>query len=411
LAGGLDTDLPATGVVLARKSVTQRFKPSAQLLALMHDFKTMTNVCIETGLQKDASTLKRLSLLSYGRLESFHVPSCYKLCAISKAAGILAARKKSIRRGYPTKNPCVKRLILTSCYAFKIANGKLRIPIGDRCFEEVPLVPHTQSVLSAPTLKVNSFTVTEQSLSLSISKEVEEMREIASTVGVDRNLRNLTVGNEQAVTYYDLSKAVEIAENTRSIARSFKRNDARIRGHLTSKYGGRRKNRVQQLLHKVSKHVVESALKNRQAIVFENITQIRGLYRKGNWQGRDYRGRMNAWSFSEVKRQIEYKAAWVGVPVITLSKSETRGTSQVCPKCGERLQSSKQLRRKLWCQKCRTMFDRDLVAAVNIARRGRGRFARSEGGAVEAMVSVFNPSVDAPKLTATGGNKPDHPSS
>ena len=386
--------------VLARKSVTQRFKPSDEILSMMHDFKAMTNICIQIGLEHDASTLKRLSLLSYHELKCFHVPSYYKLCAISKAAGILASRKKSIRRGYQSKNPYLKNPMLTSCYGFKIANGKLLIPVRNKQFVENQLNPHTLRILSEPTLRVNSFTLTERSLSLSVSKEVEEMKELASTVGVDRNLNNLTVGNEQQVTYYDMSKVVEIAENTRSIMRSFKRNDVRIRRKLSAKYGLRRTNRRTQIMHAISKQVVQSALKNRQGIVFEDIREIRNLYRKGNGQGKRNRGRMNSWPYAEIKRQIEYKANWVGVPIIHLTKSETRGTSQLCPKCGERLQSGKELKRKLWCQQCRTVFDRDYVAVVNIARRGLLRFDRSKGEASEAMVSVFNPSVDASKLTS-----------
>jgi len=70
---------------------------------------------------------------------------------------------------------------------------------------------------------------------------------------------------------------------------------------------------------------VESALRNRQGIVFEDIREIRRLYGRGNGQGRGYRARMNGWPFHEIKRQIEYKAAWAGVPVITLSRSETGG--------------------------------------------------------------------------------------
>ena len=251
----------------------------------------------------------------------------------------------------------MKKLMLTSCYDFKILNGKLRIPIGDKRFEEIPLVPHTLQALSDPTLKVNSFLLTERTLSLSVSKEITEF-EPTDFVGVDRNLRNLTVGNENEITYYDMNKVVEIAETTRSITRSFKRNDARIRKRLYSKYGARRTNRRNQIMHLTSKRVVESALKNRQGIVFEDIREIRNLYQRGNWQGRKYRSKMNSWPFHEIKRQIEYKATWLGVPVIHLTKSETRGTSQTCPKCGERLQSGKELKRKLWCQRCREMFDR-----------------------------------------------------
>jgi hypothetical protein len=56
-------------------------------------------------------------------------------------------------------------------------------------------------------------------------------------------------------------------------------------------------------------------------------------------------------------------------------------------------------------------MDRDRVAAINLARRGRVRFARSrppiileaQGGAVEAVkgnpTTTVIPGVDAPKLT------------
>lgn len=178
------------------------------------------------------------------------------------------------------------------------------------------------------------------------------------------------------------------------------------------KYGLRRTNRRTQILHVISKQVVDSALKNRQGIVFEDIRDIRNLYGKGNGQGRDYRARMNSWPYAEAKRQITYKAAWLGVPVIHLTRSETRGTSQLCPKCGERLQSGKELKRKLWCQKCRTMFDRDYVAVCNIARRGRMRFRRSKGVGIEAMVQeperpVVILKVDPTKLTS----RAKHPTS
>jgi transposase len=126
-----------------------------------------------------------------------------------------------------------------------------------------------------------------------------------------------------------------------------------------------------------------------------------------------YRRKMNGWSFGEVQRQIEYKARWIGLPVIRLSRRETRGSSVTCPRCGERLQSDKRLERKLWCGKCRIVMDRDKVAAVNLARRGRMRFARSrppiileaQGEADEAVMGnpmpTVIPGVDAPKLTPT----------
>jgi putative transposase len=384
--------MPVSFVVLARKSVKQSYHPSNTIFQLMQDFRQMTNECIRIGLRENISTLKALSLLSYRELKRYdNTPSCYKLCAISKATGILSSRKKSIRRGYQSSNPYVWKPVLTSCYGFKLVAGCLVIPVGKRKHESIPLNAHTLEVLLDPTLTARSFTLTENSLSVCVSREMQKikMEELASTVGVDRNLKNITVGNTNHVTYYDISKTTTIAANTRSIIGSFKRNDKRIGKQLRSKYGKRRTDRIRHMLHQISKGIVQNAKANKQAIVFEEISDVRKLYRKGNQQGRRYRAMMNSAPFGEIKRQVEYKAAWNGVPVITLTKRETSGTTMDCPKCGERLQSAArddgEHHRQLWCSVCERWRDRDVVAVMNISRRGWLRFDHSQGEANEAV--------------------------
>ncbi len=374
----------------------------------MEVFRRMVNESIRMGLANDASSLRKLSLLSYNQLARYDSPSCYKLCAISRAAGILASRKKSLRRGLPTKTPYAVRQQLVSCYGFKTKHRELEIPVSREKRLSIPLTKHMIDIISQPMIKVRSFTLTQNRLSLCIAREAPRI-ECASTVGVDRNLRNLTVGNDEETHHYDLSKTVCIASTTMRIVASFKRDDARIRRVIASKYGERRTARAGHLLHTATKTVVETAVQRRQAIVLEDILGIRRLYRKGNGQGRRRRGRMNGWSFSMAQRQLEYKASWIGLPIIHLSRRETRGSSVTCPRCGERLQSDKRLGRKLWCGKCRIVMDRDRVAAVILARRGRVRFARSrplieaQGGAAEAVkgnpTPTVIPGVDAPKLT------------
>ena len=350
------------------------------------------NVCLGIGLSTGVTSLKRLSMLSYRELKPFDCPSYYKLCAISKATGILAARRKSLKRGNATKSPYAAGSHLVAHYGFKIQNGSLRIPIGRRRYFDIPLVEHTLSVLSEALVRVRSFTLTAETVGLCISKEVKQI-ECDATAGVDRNLRALTYGNERKVVHYDLSKTVVTAQTTRSILASFKRNDARIRQKIAFKYGRRMRNRKAQPLHKATKQIVEQAFENKEALVLEDIRGIRRLYRRGNWQGRRYRATMNTWSFSEVQRQLEYKARWIGLPVIRLSRRETMGTSSTCPKCGERLQSDKNHGRELWCRICKSWMDRDMVAVVNLSRRGRLRFDRSKGGTVEAVMRNPTPTV------------------
>jgi putative transposase len=373
--------------MLARKSVKQNFQPSTQVLSLMEDFREMTNACIGIGLTLENNDrpppMRRLALASYERLGHYGGYSKYRLTAISKAAGILSARAKSIKRGFPTKTPYLSKPMLVSCYGFRIEDGKLLFHIDAKRSVSIPLNNNTLKVLSEPGLTIRSFTITNNSLSLSFSREVSQsaLSELKGVVGIDRNLRNIAAGNEDKIVFYDIRKAVEIAETTRNIGKSFKRSDLRIKQQIWSKYGTRRRERVHQIIHRVSKKIVAEAKAGEQAIVFENITGIRRLYRRGNGQSRNFRNKMNSWPFFEIKRQVEYKAAWEGVPVITLTRGETRGTTMDCPRCGERLQvpirGDTEHYRQLWCEKCGRWADRDIVAVLNVSHRGRLRFDRS----------------------------------
>jgi putative transposase len=96
------------------------------------------------------------------------------LHAISKAAGILVARKKSIRRGFYTKRPYLSKPLLVSCYRFRIdEDGSLVTPLGERRIGRILVNKHTLEAVSQPGVVVRSFTLTENALSLCIAKEVE----------------------------------------------------------------------------------------------------------------------------------------------------------------------------------------------------------------------------------------------
>src|SRR2546426_12020334 len=100
---------------------------------------------------------------------------------------------------------------------------------------------------------------------------------------------------------------------------------------------------------------------------------------------------------------------WSHGSIRIASRSASQPTFS-CQRCGERLQSDKRLERKLWCGNCRIVTDRDMVAAINLARRGRGRFARSPppivregqgrtGGGIEGHPKpTVIPGIEVPEL-------------
>jgi IS605 OrfB family transposase len=127
--------------------------------------------------------------------------------------------------------------------------------------------------------------------------------------------------------------------------------------------------------------MVGEAVKNGATFALENLTDIRKMYQKGNGQGNDYRFRLNSWPYWRAYRMLEYKSAWKGITMITLTKAETYGSSSVCASCGERLHTPEredaERGRKLWCQSCKVWVDRDVNAAINLSERGLTRFVSS----------------------------------
>jgi len=243
---------------------------------------------------------------------------------------------------------------------------------------ELPLNTYVQRFLSQPDVEVRSVTLTIDSISISVRKQMEPVA-FTGMLGIDSNLDNVTVADMQnQVQRFDISKRA-VKDRIRKNKQGFRRNDIKVKKRLFTKYGRLERNRVDWLLHNVSANIVLQAKLRRQAIVMENLKGIRKLYRKGNGQGTDYRSRMNAWSYGELQRQIQYKAEWNGIPVIYVRPD---GTSARCSMCGHRVLPEEN--RKLHCPNCGLTMDRDVNAARNILARGL-RF-KPVGSASEAMV-------------------------
>ena len=365
----------------ALKAVQQHYTPGPEILQMLDQFRQMLNECVRIGLTENVTSLKSLSTKAYNQLATYDVMSYYKLCAISKATGILRNYRKARRKNPKTKQPYARRQQLTTCYGFKIKTkeGALLLPFKPKQPLSIPLNAHVLHVLSEPNIQIRSITLTQEQLSISYAKEAEPIQP-RGLIAIDRNLDNLTVADSDGqMRRHNLAKATEIKAMYREIRSHMRRNDLRIRRKVTGKYGRKQREKVKQILHHASKQIVLDAKRKEFGIVMEKLTGIRKLYRRGNWQSRSYRGRMNTWSFAELQRQIEYKATWEGIPVIYVNPS---GTSVKCSICGSRMIPEEN--RQLKCRSCGFTVDRDVNAARNILARAL-RF-RAVASASEAMV-------------------------
>jgi len=361
------------------KSIKQNYSFPNEIIEMMEIFQEMVNLCIKIGLEHNISTLKKLSFLTYHSLSKYKIQSYYKLTAISQACGRLSQRKRDIKKGKIPKNPFVRKSYLVSCYGFKINGMTLSFPIGKNDKFLVLLKNHTISTIS--NYQPRSFIITPNSISISYRKRVKQIIP-ENVIGIDRNLRNITIFDNKQAIMYKTNKLLSIKENTSHVIASFKRYDVRVKKSYQQRLGNRRSRRIQQYLHKLSKDIVQRAVDTKSIIIFEDLKGIRKLYKKGNGQGNKYRRKLNSWSFYELQRQIQYKAEWEGIPV---SFVDPKRTSKLCPICGDAIQEDRFHTRKLWCINCKRSMDRDVVASMNIAYKGWSRFCHPRGLSVEAM--------------------------
>lgn len=358
------------------KCVWQYHNRKNDLEPVFDYFKYCANDAIRIGIEKNITSKFKLHYQLYHKLRidsKFH--SKYVYGALECAAARLKLYKKTLKKKQDAKKPYIsKNHLIIDNQLYKIEQDVIRIPTKPTEYLFIRLSKYVYEKIKG--MKLGNVTITDDKLIISYSQDILGQKP-SNFIGIDRNLNNVTTydthGNHIA---HDLSKAQKIIESYSTVKSRFRRNDVRIRRKIFQKYGKLQKNRVHNILHCTSKKIISQ----NSGIVMENLKGIRKLYRKGNWQGRKYRRRLNFWSFYELQRQIEYKARWLGLPVEYVKAG---GTSTRCATCGSKLVPEEH--RKMFCTICKRSIDRDVNAAHNILLRGT--WVVPDGVAGEAVMA------------------------
>ena len=306
----------------------------------------MCNDAIRIAFKEKPKSRFRLIELAYPRLKEYGLHTHYILSACEVAYSVF---KDQRRKSWPRiRRPFIK----LDSQTYALNHLIMRIPTRPRHF--IYLTLHSSnyhlSFLDDPGLNRGAITLTDTMLAIAFSRETTEI-EPRGRIGIDVNERNVTWDDSSgraeltirertcdlAGAGSSVSVVAELKERYKAVrAKIAERTskDRRIQRSLLSRYGKRERDRTTQTIHRVTKRVVEHAKRNRLDIVMEKLKGIRKLYRRGNGQGKSFRGRMNSWAFHEIQRQIEYKARWEGIPVHYVNP---RGTSRKCPSCDSSL--------------------------------------------------------------------------
>jgi putative transposase len=191
------------------------------------------------------------------------------------------------------------------------------------------------------------------SLSIPVTEKKNE-----KVMGVDLGLKVPAV----AVTSNGKTRFFGNGRQNKYIRRKYQQRRRKL-GKLKKLSAIRKMNNKEQRImkdinHKISRQIVNMATKEDVSVVkLEKLTNIRQTARTS----RKNEKHLHTWSFYQLSRFIEYKAALAGISVVYV---DPKYTSQHCPQCGTK---NKARDRKYVCG-CGYVAHRDRVGALNIMK-------------------------------------------
>ncbi len=130
---------------------------------------------------------------------------------------------------------------------------------------------------------------------------------------------------------------------------------------------GKERNWVQTENHRISREIVNLAARWKvETIQMESLKGF-GKNQEGEVEN-NHKRLLGRWSYFELQKDIEYKAAMVGIEVKYVNPAYTSQTCHVCGQRGNRIERDTFICTNPECTCCNQAQDADMNAAINIAK-------------------------------------------
>jgi putative transposase len=116
--------------------------------------------------------------------------------------------------------------------------------------------------------------------------------------------------------------------------------------------------KINDILHKISREIVNEAIKSNSAIV---LGELKGIRKSA--KGKRMNRIVSNMPYYKLTKYIEYKAGWQGIQVFEINERET---SHICSRCGS--VGKRPYQGLFVCPKCGE-YNADLNGCINIAKR------------------------------------------
>lgn len=204
-------------------------------------------------------------------------------------------------------------------------------------------------------VKINSLELDNEFAFVACSVRESPEFETKTHLGVDRN----TTGNIATIAIKETGKVWKFGKQALHARKKYKAMRARLQHKSLYREVKRIKNKeariVRDINHKVSRAIVNIAVKNASEIRLEDLKGIRKAK-----TSKSFKGTLNSWSFYQLAQFIEYKAQLAGVRIFKINPAYTSKACSHCGLIGDR-------NGKLFKCSCGHADHADVNAAFNIA--------------------------------------------
>lgn len=180
-------------------------------------------------------------------------------------------------------------------------------------------------------------------------------------VGVDMGIKSLAVISDG--TTFDNPKTLRT--NERRLARLQREQSRREKGSSNRKKTTAKIAKLHKKIADIRSHTLHNISRHVTAKTKPSRVVIEDLHVKGMVKNRRLAKAVSDASMGELRRQIEYKAAWNGVEVVVADRWFP--SSKMCSHCGS-IQPMPLSERVYRCPDCGFSIDRDLNAAINLSK-------------------------------------------
>ena len=327
-----------------------------EAIAITEEAIIKTKLTIQAGIIKLTKRKKEILEREYNNLQKFlKGDKSVPLYSANKQQAERYYRKKKLKE-YPLslRNDLINLKQAKAFWFLKIpvfgAKGGIRVPIkphreireGKLC--ESKIVRKKDKFIAMLTFEVNA----------------PRMHKCRSILAVDLGERVTAT----AVLLQDgtVKKAKFLGRQIRGIRRHYawlrKRLQERKLLKEVKRIGAKEKRRINDILHKTSKEIVELADISNAYIVLGDLTGIRKRAK-----GKRFNRIVSNMPFYRLSKMIEYKAVQKGIHVITASEAYTSKTCHICGCEGKRRTQG------LFVCKYHGGYNADLNGAINIGKK------------------------------------------